>query len=101
MYLQTHGHAVLCAGSAAEALEVLPCAQADVLLCDLSLPDGDGWELLPRLQALLPQPIYAIALSGHGCTSDHQASQKAGFRHHLSKPFDPRHLAALLADVPR
>jgi len=82
-----------------DALEQLPGADADVLLSDIGLPDGDGWELMRRLH--LEHPVYAIAMSGYGMAEDRERSLAAGFRHHLVKPMDIEKLEALLAEAAR
>src|SRR5207248_759698 len=68
IYLESVGHRVQSARSVHEALEALRTADLDVLISDIGLPDGDGWELLRR--AGLPAHIYAIAMSGFGTQGD-------------------------------
>ena len=94
LYLEQAGHAILSAKTMAEAMQTLPAADCDVLISDIGLPDGDGWELLQSLR--LPRPIFAIAMSGLGMNSDRLKSKAAGFRHHLLKPFVPDELDAAL-----
>ena len=97
IYLEESGHAVESAGTMADALAALPSANCDVLISDIGLPDGTGWELLQSLR--LPRPIYAIAMSGFGMNADHARSRSAGFRHHVLKPFPLRELDALLEEA--
>ena len=99
MYLETLGHTVLTADTMTKALATLPRADCDVLISDIGLPDGDGWLLMRRLQ--LPQPIYAIAMSGFGMGEDQLKSQEAGFRHHLLKPIRPKELDTALENAAR
>ena len=93
------GHEVRCASSMREALAALPEAEPDVVLSDIGLPDGDGWELMER--AHLPLGVYAIAMSGYGMSADKERSAAAGFRHHLVKPMDLVKLEALLDEAAR
>ena len=95
MYLEMAGHAVESAGTMAAALAALPGADADVLISDIGLPDGSGWELLRQLH--LPRQVYAIAMSGFGTSADQARSHAAGYRHHLLKPFMPDELDVMLA----
>lgn len=97
LYLREMGHTVDDAASVAEALEKIPQSQCDVLLSDIGLPDGTGWDLLQKLQ--LPQPVYAIAMSGFGMSADKTRSKAVGFRHHLLKPVDPTDLDQLLEEA--
>ena len=64
----------------------------DVLLSDISLPDGTGWELLEDLVHRGCQPPHAIAMSGLSDVSDRTRSREAGFETHLVKPFLPEEL---------
>jgi CheY-like chemotaxis protein len=98
-YLEAMGHTVASARTMAEALERLPKAVYDVLISDIGLPDGDGWELLRNVR--LPHPVYAIAMSGFGMSADRLKSKAAGFRHHLLKPFVPDELDAALEEAAR
>ena len=62
--LEGLGYTVIVAASMANALRAAARSGCDVLISDIGLPDGDGWELLNRLN--LPRPMYAIAMSGYG-----------------------------------
>lgn len=100
LYLENAGHQVFHAGSMAEALKAIPKAKCDVLISDVALPDGDGWELLTRLKMdNFPHPAYAIVMSGFGTLNDRAKSSAAGYRHHLLKPFNPRELGQMLAEA--
>lgn len=91
------GHDVRSASTMQEALATLPAAEPDVLVSDIGLPDGDGWQLLRRLH--LPRPVYAIAMSGYGMIDDLERSADVGFRHHLVKPMDIERLESLLQEA--
>lgn len=99
LYLEQLGHNVQSARTLKDALAVIPKADCDVLISDIGLPDGDGWDLLRRLS--LPHPIYAIAMSGFGMSADRVKSEAAGYRHHMLKPFPPEQLDAMLAEAAR
>jgi len=98
-YLEMMGHTVVSARTMRGALEGLPKAGCDVLISDIGLPDGDGWELLRSVS--LPRPVYAIAMSGFGMMADRAKSTAAGYRHHILKPFDPSTLDAILEEAAR
>jgi CheY-like chemotaxis protein len=86
--LLTHsGHRVIPAQSVAAAEAAAAREDFDVLISDLGLPDGTGWELATSLRALHPN-LPAIALSGYGMEEDQQRTRKAGFATHLVKPVD-------------
>ena len=76
-YLEQLGHIVLSASSKAEALKQIPMADCHVLISDIGLPDGNGWELMQELENLSPR--YAGAISGYGMKADREMSAGAGF----------------------
>jgi CheY-like chemotaxis protein len=88
---------VFSAATLGEALEQVPASACDVLISDIGLPDGSGWELMAQLGD--GRPPYAIAMSGFGMASDRQRSLAAGFRHHLLKPVEPNQLERLLDEA--
>ncbi len=100
MYLEALGHSVRSARTMEDALQQLAAdPPVDVLISDIGLPDGDGWELMR--QAHLPASVYAIAMSGFGMGPDQSRSKAVGFRHHLLKPFTPDQLDGYLAEAQR
>src|SRR4051794_3259368 len=77
LYLEQMGHTVMSATTVADAAHDLPDANCDVLITDIGLPDGTGWDLMQRVH--LPRPIFAIAMSGFGMNADRAKSKAAGF----------------------
>jgi CheY-like chemotaxis protein len=97
LYLEQLNHVVESTRTMGEALAVLAREKFDVLISDIGLPDGDGWELLRR--AGDSRPAYAIAMSGFGMNADRMKSMEAGFRKHLLKPFMPDDLDDILEEA--
>jgi YesN/AraC family two-component response regulator len=81
----------------ASALETLSRESIDVLLSDIGLPDGTGYDLMERAKAF--QCFIGIALSGFGTAEDVARATEAGFAHHLIKPVNVEQLEAALARV--
>ena len=71
----------------------------DLLLSDISLPDGDGWELLRCLSEAGLRPRRAIAISGRCSVQDLARSQEAGFDRHFCKPIETGVLEAILREA--
>lgn len=92
------GHAVREAGSVQAARVELAARMPDVLVTDIGLPDGSGYELLQGLPRDARRP-FAIAMSGFGTAADIEASRAIGFRHHMVKPIEIDALEALLAQA--
>jgi PAS domain S-box-containing protein len=88
--LRLRGCQVQAARTAAECLRVVAGWQPDIFLCDLGLPDDDGYSLLHRVRGT---PGYgdapAIALTAFAGEADRVRALAAGFTAHISKPFDP------------
>ena len=97
LLLEQLGHKVCSAASLGEALATFAEARCDVLISDIGLPDGNGWDLMTRLGD--ERPRYAIAMSGFGMSSDRQRSLGVGYRHHLLKPVEPNQLERLLDEA--
>lgn len=104
MLLSWRGWEVRTAATLAEALECGRTAAFDVVISDLSLPDGSGLELPSRLgplqAALRGAAPPMVAMSGYGSASDRERSHGAGFALHLTKPVEgdalEQHVEALL-----
>ena len=98
-FLKAIGYQVFVATDMASALTLASTVEFDLLLSDLALPDGDGWELMKRLSA--KRQIRAIALSGHNSADDLKRSAQAGFVEHLAKPLCPEKLCAAIERAAR
>src|SRR5215211_1835655 len=98
MFLEAQGHSVEVAPDMKSALKRALATQFDVLISDIGLPDGDGWELMKTLREQMPG-LKAIAMSGYGMRADLDRSKSAGFAAHLIKPFGPVELDVALRKV--
>jgi CheY-like chemotaxis protein/two-component sensor histidine kinase len=95
---------VVTAASSAEAIEVMDRSSPDVLLCDIGMPDEDGYALLRKLRAREPERgghTPAVALTAYVLDEDRRDALLAGFQAHLPKPPDPGELAAVVAALAR
>lgn len=98
LYLEDCGHEVSTAMNVHDASEMLRRDSFNVLICDIGLPDGTGWDLMndydfPR------DSFFPIAMSGFGMNADSAKSRSAGFRRHLLKPFKPAELDKALREA--
>lgn len=69
----------------------------DVLVSDLGLPDGSGYDVVHAVKD--EQDIPAVAMSGFGMEEDVRRSRQAGFTEHLVKPIDVTELVATIRRV--
>ena len=97
LHLEDLGHVVFTATDLEQAEAALNTVNCDVLISDVALPDGTGWELMRRKKG--PSRMLAIAMSGVGRNIDATRSYDAGFKHHLFKPFPLSYLDRLLEDA--
>jgi circadian clock protein KaiC len=82
------GADVTAVGSASEALEAAQQHAFDAIVCDLGLPDVDGYTLLERLRGGGGRgaDTPAVALTGWTLPEERQRAQRAGFAGFLRKP---------------
>jgi PAS domain S-box-containing protein len=95
--LRKRGHLVSTADSSQGALKILGGGQFDVLISDIGLPDGDGYELVR--EAKKRQALKGIALSGFGMEEDLRVGKEAGFDYHLTKPVEFQKLEGVLREI--
>jgi CheY-like chemotaxis protein len=91
-----YGADVTAAGSAAEALALLPEVRPDVLLSDIGMSGEDGYSFIRRVRALPPDRgghIPAVAITAYATAADRAQAMSSGFQLHVPKPFDPIELA--------
>jgi PAS domain S-box-containing protein len=95
--LSHFGHQISVADNTQSALEIVQSQQFDVVLSDIGLPDGSGYEVIT--QAKRKQPIKAVAITGFGTDEDVRRGKQAGFDFHLVKPIDFHELRSVLDQV--
>jgi CheY-like chemotaxis protein len=98
------GRRVAIAESIATAVRACEAERPDLMLLDVSLPDGDGLSVLTRLAGRAALPRVTVALTGHDDALTVQRCRAAGCRDVLLKPVPVRELlrrtAEWLADPP-
>jgi CheY-like chemotaxis protein len=96
--LTLFGHDAEFARSGAAGVEVARQRLPDVVLCDIGLPEMDGYAVARQLRAdPLTAPAHLIAVTGYGREADRRLATEAGFDLHLVKPVGPDVLRQLLA----
>jgi CheY-like chemotaxis protein len=96
--LRYAGAQVTTAPSANAALEWLESSAPDLIVSDIAMPDGTGYDLVKQLRAT-PRlsRIPAIALTAYGRVEDRDRALNAGFNYHIVKPVEPLHLVHAVA----
>jgi len=99
MMLERRGYRVKAAYDVQGALEAADDFPFELLISDLGLPDGSGFDLMKELKRRRGDSIRGVALSGFGMESDIERSMEAGFEVHLIKPVNIERLSEILRQV--
>jgi two-component system KDP operon response regulator KdpE len=96
--LDAAGYRSRAAASVREALDAARDERPDVALIDLTLPDGDGLEIVRTLAEEGRAPRASVALTGHDDPDTEARCLAAGCRAVLVKPVRPSVLVAGLRE---
>lgn len=80
----------------AQALGLLQSGGYSLVVSDILMPDGDGFDLLRRVRTV-ENPVPVILMSSFGTGATPQQAAAAGAFAHLAKPFSLEVLLALVA----
>ena len=95
--LNHFGHEISVADGAQNAMNMIDSKEFDVVLCDIALPDGSGYDVIA--EAKRKRPVKAVAISGFAATEDIERGKEAGFDFHLAKPVDFHELRTVLGQI--
>jgi len=93
--LTRRNYQVVAAASLEEARTAAGRGTFDLLISDIGLPDGNGYDLMTELRSR--HGVAGIALTGYGMQQDISRSHAAGFVAHLTKPIGVQALESALA----
>ncbi len=96
-FLQRRNFRTITVHSVADALALAERHRPSLIISDIGLPDGSGYDLMVEIRRRFSIP--AIALSGYGSERDVERSAASGFSYHLTKPIDARELETTIAAV--
>jgi len=86
--------------NAAEALEMLPWIQPDLILSDVMMPDMDGLSFMRQVrEKTLWKTIPIVIVSAKATTDDRQAAFESGASEFLAKPFSSHDLETLIGSI--
>jgi two-component system OmpR family response regulator len=98
-YLRLRGFRVSVAAGGKEMDRLLSTAKPDLIVLDIMLPGEDGLSICRRLQESAQVPI--ILLTALTESADRIVGLELGADDYVTKPFDPRELAARIRSVLR
>lgn len=83
--LRLSGYQPICTADGCQALELLQNKPFDLALCDIMLPEIDGFELLPHMRA---RGVPVIFVSAKADVQSRVRGLRLGAEDYLVKPFD-------------
>jgi two-component system, OmpR family, response regulator len=98
-FLRENGHRVTSARDGIEMRRVLSSTPIDLIVLDVMLPGGNGFDLCRELRKTSSIPI--IMLTARGTDTDRIVGLEIGADDYLAKPFNPRELLARVNAVLR
>ncbi len=94
------GHEVDVAFDGEQALSRAGRIRPEVILMDLGMPNMNGYVAARRIrQSEWGREVLLIAVTGWGQQADREASEQAGFDHHLVKPVELETVQSLVAQL--
>jgi DNA-binding response OmpR family regulator len=90
------GYTMIEAGTVQHASRVITKDRPDLVLLDLGLPDGEGWEILGDTRA---HDIPVVLLSAHSSPATARRAEREGVAGYLTKPFTPEQLLSAVGSV--
>ena len=102
--LRECGASVREAESGAEALRHFTAHRPDVLVSDIVMPMGDGYDLIRAVRSQEATgsgegPVPAVAITGYSGEENRRRAMEAGYQRHLEKPVNPFRLALLVREL--
>jgi CheY-like chemotaxis protein len=91
---------VITVGNGRLALEKLPEVRPDIVLCDIIMPEKDGYEVCEQIKTNPAHShIPVLLLTGAFEPFDQERAARAGYDGSLAKPFEPETLIAKVKDL--
>jgi len=90
------GYRVATARSCAEGVALLEASRPDLVLTDVKMPDGSGFEILKRSRELAPS-VPVVMITAYTTTKTAIEALKSGAYDYISKPFDVEEMKHVVA----
>ncbi|HEY7559874.1 MAG TPA: sigma-54 dependent transcriptional regulator [Candidatus Binatia bacterium] len=94
--LESVGYRVLIAASGNECLETLDRQNPQLVLLDVAMPDMNGLEVLTEIRKR-GQDVMVVMITAYGTIENAVEAMKKGAYDFIPKPFDPDHIALVVA----
>ena len=94
-YLEFRGYKVTTAENGREALEILQHQIPDMIICDVMMPEMDGYTLVQKIREdSRTKCVPVLFLSAKGQSQDRVKGLNVGADVYMVKPFEPEELVA-------
>ena len=93
--LESDGYDVCCANGAGQALALLKRSVFDIMLCDIFMPEQNGLELLPLVQAAYPD-MPVVLITGYGNVEMARTALTQGASDFITKPLQSGELPIII-----
>ncbi len=94
-YLEFRGYEVITADNGKTALNVLEDADPDMIICDIMMPEMDGYTFVENVRSnIKTRWIPFLFLSAKGQSQDRVKGLSKGADVYMVKPFEPEELVA-------
>ena len=91
---------VITVGNGRLALEKVPEVRPDIVLCDIIMPEKDGYEVCEQIKTNpASSHVPVLLLTGAFEPFDQARAARAGYDGSLAKPFEPETLIAKVKDL--
>ncbi len=97
-YLERCGYSVMTAEKIDRAIEIAESENPEIIISDITFPDGDGYSLLTHIKQTHPE-IAVIMMTGY--TEHHTVKEalRLGADEYITKPLDFEELSAILDKI--
>lgn len=92
MILQQAGAEISVASTGREALKVIHNFQPDLIITDIEMPNGNGFQLLAEVRKALGENLPVISFSAYSTGTQYEKIKNAGFDGNILKPIKPESL---------
>jgi CheY-like chemotaxis protein len=104
--LEAFGHSVQSVPNGKRGLEVAQSKRPDLIICDIHLPEMDGYTIAQHLKSDAElRSILLMAVSALAMVGDQDKGLAAGFDSYVAKPIDPQgfiqQVECVLQAIPR
>jgi two-component system response regulator AdeR len=97
--LLRHSYEVIVAHSFSDALTNTEGKSPDLIITDIRMPKGNGYELIKAIRARRNSGVPIIVLTGNDTDKERLESEKIGVDCFMTKPFDIKELTAKVAEL--